>query len=122
MKSLKLFFLLFFFESCILIHSDDSIDLGGSYRYIQDASVIINNKGNKFKDEGVIVVDSKVRKYRLYSNYIIAKSSEDYSDSSSFIYWIIDKNRGIDTATPTKDINVFEKRLKELKIDIKIDE
>jgi hypothetical protein len=118
-----LFFLLFLWgEACILIHSYDSIELGGHYQYIYDPPAIIYNKDSKFKGEGVIVVDPIVKTYRLYDRYIIAKSCDNCDDSISFIYWIIDKNTGIDTATPTKDVVAFEKRLKELKINLKIDE
>lgn len=122
MKALKLLVLMPLIESCILIHSDDSIKLGGNYRYMPDPSAIVYNKGGKLKVGGLIVVDPTVKKYRLYGNYIIAKSCDNCEDSTSFIYWIVDKNTGTDTATPTKDAMAFEKRLKELKINLKIDE
>ena len=124
MKHLRVFFLLFFLsgEGCILIHSDDSTELGGDYRYMPDPSAIVYDKGGKLKTGGVIIVDPTVKKYKLYGNYIVAKSCDNCDDSTSFIYWIVDKDRGIDTATPTKDVIAFEKRLKELKINLKIDE
>ena len=123
MKHLRVLFLLLFLwgEACISIHSDDSINLGGHYRYIYDPSAIIYNKDSKFKGEGVIIVDPIVKTYRLYDRYIVAKSCDNCDDSTSFTYWIIDKNAGIDTATPTKDMAAFERRLKELKINLKID-
>lgn len=85
-------FLVFSMKSCILIHVDDSVDLGNSYRYIQsNPRTIINNRGSQNKDMGQIVVGPHVVEYKFDDTYIIAKTqNEIYIHDSLKVFHILD--------------------------------
>lgn len=95
MKFAKLLCIVFCLSSCILIHIDDSIDLGGKYRFIQDyPQTIIYHETEEYEGGGRTVVEPLVTSYRFNNRYIIAISNSDYplkNAVSKRTYWIVDK-------------------------------
>jgi len=84
-------------QSCVFIREDDSIDLGNSYRFIQDApQTIIHHSGDKYKGVGIEVIPPVVLSYNFDHRYIIVRSQEvdemtGSRENRSIRYWIVDK-------------------------------
>jgi hypothetical protein len=102
---------------------DDSVDLGGKYRYIQDyPQAILYHKTPKYEGGGVNIVPPVVQTYRFDDRYIIAKSLEwDYVTNNDKgrqnLYWIVDKTTNGAPVQPVDSL-VFYQRLKELEINL----
>ena len=116
MKTLKsLFILPILASSCILIHTDDSIDLGNNYRYIQDTpQVIVYHKTHEYKGVGVNIVPPLVKSYAFNDRYIIAKSKEvdemtGVEKRTPFLYWLIDKTRNGIEVEPMDSLAFYNK-------------
>ncbi len=109
------------FGSCILVHLDDSVDLGNNYRYIQsNPKTIINNSGSKYKDQGEVVVGPHVVAYKFNETYIIAKTQNGFYVSDSvkvFKFWLVNKETG--RVSEMENENALYMKLNELKIDLK---
>lgn len=125
MKYITAVFLVFLLvDSCTFIRVDDSIDLGGGFRYIQDyPQTIIYHYSDKYEGTGVTVIDPIVKAYNFDERYIIAYSKDygnyliDDYEKISDKYWIIDKEFGFSLIYPM-DSSTFINELK--KLDVKM--
>lgn len=125
MKFVSKFYLIFFtLNACTLIRVDDSIDLGGKFRYIQDyPQTIVYHNSEKYQGTGITVINPLVKSYDFNERYIIAlsKNHEDIliheNDKTPSLYWIIDKELGFSSISPMDSLT-FHNELKRL--DIKL--
>ncbi len=118
MKNILIFgFALFIVQSCVFIRTDDSIDLGSKFRYIQDyPQAIIFHRAPEYKGSGVNIVPPNVIDYKFDNIYIIAKSKD--LEDKKMKYWIIDK-RMLDKKGIALDSLTFFSQLEEKKINLK---
>lgn len=114
------------FQSCIFIRQDDSLDLGGNYKLIQEnPKVIIYNTSPTSKSSGVNIVPPIVLSHDFNDQYIIAKSQEKdemTGDKEGRIrYWIIDKSQS-GKRVESQDSVSFYNELKLLNIKLQLQE
>ncbi len=123
--TLQFVFVLIIFQSCVFIRMDDSIDLGGNYRYIQDTpQSIIFHEADSYEGTGVIVVPYCILSYSYNDKFIIAKTQEVEENSgrkieNSFQYWIVNKELK-ESNVKLLDFESFNRKLIELNIDLKL--
>ena len=80
----------FLFNSCIYMHTDDSIDLGDNYRFIQDyPKTIIYHRTPKYNGTGLQIIPPNVEEYNFDKSYIIARTKDE---NEVIKYWILDKS------------------------------
>ena len=116
-RSIILFSLIPLVCSCVFIRTDDSIDLGNHYRYVQDyPRTIIFHQSEKYEGIGDEIVPPMVKSYNFNNRYIIAKS-EDMDDKSTK-YWIVDKALKGNKVEPLDSMG-FDRKIIELKINLK---
>ena len=116
---------LFLINSCVFIRTDDSIDLGDKYRYIQDyPQAIMYHKSDEYDGLGIYIVPPVVIDYKFNEYYIIAKSQEEpkyvsnQEITTEIFYWIIDKKEKGASVRSLDSIS-FYRKLKELNIELK---
>lgn len=116
-KSLTIIFIFSFLWSCEFIRTDDSINLGDNYRYIQDyPNTIIYHKTSKYEGTGKEIVPPIVIAYKYNEVIIIVKTID--LDDKQHKYWIVDKRcRG--TKVEPLDSITFYKKLIELDIELR---
>ncbi|NVK75894.1 MAG: DUF3997 domain-containing protein [Oceanospirillaceae bacterium] len=101
---------------------DDSIDLGGQYRFIQEyPQCIIHHTMEEYKGVGVNVVEPIVVAFSFNDDYIIAKSKAPNNgqarNKQEYRYWIINKvNQQLEPAA--LDSSAFQEQLRELNIGL----
>ncbi|MBI9065027.1 MAG: hypothetical protein JEZ14_23780 [Marinilabiliaceae bacterium] len=119
MKKLTIFFgLILLVNSCIFIHMDDSIDLGGNYRYIQDSpQSIIYHESSEYEGDGMEVIPPAVLNYDFNDRYIIAKSKD--WESEVIKYWLIDKKQDCFEIEPLDSLTFYNLLLKN-RIELKL--
>lgn len=124
-KNINIFFILLFFQSCVFIRQDDSIDLGNNYRYIQDTpQTIIYHTSEKYEGVGISVIPPIVLSYDFNDKYIIAKSQEvdemtGSKEGNPLRYWIIDKSLEGSPVEPMDSVTFFQ-QLEALKINLEL--
>jgi hypothetical protein len=112
-------------HACTFIRTDDSIDLGNNYRFIQDApQTIIYHKTAKYEGTGINIVSPVVLSYKFNDRYIIAKSQEinemtGNKDGLPIHYWIVDKSTN-GASVASMDSVIFYQRLNELNINLSL--
>lgn len=127
MKNINIVFILLFFQSCVFIRQDDSIDLGNNYRFIQDTpQTIIYHTSEKYDGVGISVIPPIVLSYDFDDKYIIAKSQEvdemtGSKEGKSLRYWIIDKSLKGQKVEPLDSVD-FYNNLKLLKVKLQLKE
>lgn len=125
MKSLLIVSISLLVRSCTLINTDDTINLGGKYKYIQEyPQAIIYQSSKEHNGTGPIVVTPVVRDYKFNSRYIIAKSqvydnliNRDSALRQPYSYWIIDKKDTLASVQPMDSMGFYQ-RLKDLNIPL----
>lgn len=124
-KNINIFFILLFFQSCVFIRQDDSIDLGNNYRYIQDTpQTIIYHTSEKYEGVGISVIPPIVLSYDFNDKYIITKSQEvdemtGSKEGNPLRYWIIDKSLEGSLVEPMDSVTFFQ-QLEALKINLEL--
>lgn len=111
--------------SCTLINTDDTINLGGKYRYIQEyPQAIIYQPSEEHNGTGPFIVEPVVRAYKFNDRYIFAKSQEfdnlmnrDSALVKPYSYWIVDKKDTMTSVQPMDSVN-FYKKLKALRVNL----
>lgn len=115
---ISILYLLTLTWSCIFIRMDDSIDLGGNYRYIQDyPQSILYHKTSEYKGMGLNAISPIVKKYNYNDRYIIAFSQRMEDNKEE--YWLIDKQEEFSEISPL-DSTTFFQRLEQYKINLKL--
>ena len=108
--------IIIFLQSCVFTRMDDSVDLGGNYRFIQDyPQTIIFHRTLKYEGVGVNIVSPVVLSYKFNNRYIIAKSKD--LEDGEMKFWIVDK---IQEGTPVEPLDSlkFSHMLEELNITL----
>ena len=110
----KTIIILFLFcNSCIFVRIDDSIDLGGKYRYIQDyPQTIIHYNTQNYKGIGEEVILPIVLKYSFNDDYIFAKTKD--LENNDTIFWIV--NKSLNNTVKYEDSVAFYNFLHEKKL------
>jgi hypothetical protein len=105
-KNQSIYALIILCTSCVFIHMDDSIDLGGRYRYLQDyPQSIIYHESSEYEGIGTEVIPGLIKDYEFNKRYIIAKSKN--LDSHDLEYWIIDKEQEFTEIHPLDSLTFF---------------
>ncbi len=126
MKKLTIiFFIISFIQSCVFIRTDNSIDLGNNYRFIQDTpQTIIYHNDDEYIGSGIEIVPPIVLEYEFNDRYIIAKSQEvdeitGRKKDKLNKYWIIDKKMKGNSINPMDSISFYETlKTKNIGIDL----
>ncbi|SEH97907.1 hypothetical protein SAMN02927937_02513 [Paenimyroides aquimaris] len=108
-----IYFLLILTQSCIGIRTDDSINLGNNYRFIQDTpQTIIYHSNDNYEGIGVEIIPPMVLSYQFDDRYIIVKSQDidettGNIEGKSIRYWIIDKRLRANSVESLDSINFY---------------
>ena len=128
MKNISIVYpLILLLSSCFFIRTDDSIDLGNKFRYIQDyPQTIIYHETETYTGTGLQVIDPVVKTYNFNDRYIIARSQEEdlIKRNDSLIrpiqYWIIDKKEKLDSIHSMDSVSFYQ-RIKDLQIELQFE-